>query len=110
MDEGIDVQAKSGRAEVPKTEDENTKEILECIDVSVIGSTTDESSDNIPEQTNGDGDGISNEQPTWLEETTENGDKDDEQIPTKTKVIKSVKSKIMKKRIKRTITNHHLKM
>ncbi len=86
MDEGIDVQTKSGRAEVSKTEDENTKKILECIDVSVIDSTTDESSDNNPEQTNGDGGGISNEQPTWVEETTDNGDKDDEQILAKTKI------------------------
>ena len=60
-----------------KTDDETTKEILEGIDGTVIGGTTGDSSDSGSEQTDRDGDGISNEQPAEGDNTRGN-DSDNE--------------------------------
>ncbi|ALI34571.1 hypothetical protein NMY3_00357 [Candidatus Nitrosocosmicus oleophilus] len=63
-EEGNDDQTNNDEEEEPKTDDETTREILEGIDGTVIGGTTGDSSDSGSEQTDRDGDGVSNEQPS----------------------------------------------
>ena len=68
--EGNGSQTNNEGKEKPKTDDETTQEILEGIDGTVIGGTSGDSSDSGSEQTDRDGDGVSNEQPS------DNGDTD----------------------------------